>query len=78
MLNRLNPAQDKAAGPGIRADGGGFWLYKGRDGGAKWVLRYTAFGCRHEMGLGPYPTVTLKDAVRCGSNERRLCRSISR
>ena len=52
----------KAAGPGKYSHGGGLWFYKRKDGGAQWVLRYTLHGRRHEMGLGAYPTVTLKEA----------------
>ena len=45
--------------------GDGLWLYKGKDGGAKWVLRVTVYGSRKEMGLGAYlggKGVTLKAA----------------
>ena len=37
-------------------------LYKRRDGGAQWVYRYTLHGRRHEMGLGRFPDVSLKEA----------------
>lgn len=30
--------------------------------GAQWFLRVTVYGNRREMGLGPYPSVSLKDA----------------
>ena len=61
-LHRLNAAAAKAAGPGKYADGGGLWLYKRKDGGAQWVYRYTIFGRRHEMGIGRYPDISLRDA----------------
>lgn len=61
-LNKLTASQAKAAGPGKYADGGGLWLYKRRDGGAQWVYRYTLHGRRHEMGLGRFPDVSLKEA----------------
>ena len=50
---------------GKHADGDGLWLYKGKEGGAKWVLRVTVYGSRKEMGLGAYLAgkgVTLKVA----------------
>lgn len=61
-LHRLSATQVKAAPVGKHSDGGGLWLYKRPDGGAQWVLRYTIFGRRHEMGLGKYPDVTLREA----------------
>lgn len=61
-LHQLTASKAKAAGPGKYADGGGLWLYKRPDGGAQWVLRYTLHGRRHEMGLGRFPDVSLREA----------------
>lgn len=61
-LHKLSPATAKAADPGKYSDGGGLWLHKRPDGGAQWVLRVTVHGRRREMGLGSYPSVTLKEA----------------
>ncbi|MDU8942386.1 tyrosine-type recombinase/integrase [Ovoidimarina sediminis] len=61
-LHRLTATKAKSADAGKYSDGGGLWLYKRRDGGAQWVLRYTLFGRRHEMGLGRFPDVSLKEA----------------
>lgn len=61
-LHRLTASGAKAAGPGKYADGGGLWLYKRDDGGAQWVMRYTLHGRRHEMGLGRFPDVTVREA----------------
>lgn len=60
--HKLTNAELKAAGEGKYGDGGGLWFVKRADGGAQWVWRYTLFGRRHEMGLGRYPDVTLKEA----------------
>ncbi|MDQ2091340.1 tyrosine-type recombinase/integrase [Marimonas arenosa] len=60
--HKLTNAELKAKAPGKYSDGGGLWFHKRKDGGAQWVLRYTSFGRRHEMGLGSYPSVTLKTA----------------
>lgn len=69
-LHKLSAATVKAAPPGKHADGGGLWLYRRADGGAQWVLRYTIHGRRHEMGLGRFPDVSLKEA-REGAEEWR-------
>lgn len=61
-LHRLSATAAKAAGPGKYSDGGGLWLYKRKDGGAQWVFRYTLHGRRHEMGLGRFSDVALKEA----------------
>lgn len=61
-LNKLTNAELKAKPAGKYSDGGGLWFFKREDGGGQWVFRYTIYGKRHEMGLGPYPKVTLKEA----------------
>lgn len=48
--------------PGKYGDGGGLWFVVGANSRAKWVLRLTVHGKRREMGLGSYPTKTLKAA----------------
>ena len=51
----------KAAGPGKHQDGTvpGLSLLVWPSGSRSWVLRYQLRGRRREMGLGPYPEVTL-------------------
>ena len=73
-LNKLNNATVKAAGPGKLSDGGGLWVYKNTSGNAKWVLRYTLHGRRHEMGLGAYPNVTLREARESAEQWRAVVR----
>lgn len=73
-LNKLNIATVKSKGPGKHSDGGGLWIYKNAQGGAKWVLRYTLHGRRHEMGLGPYPNVTLREARENAEQWRAVVR----
>jgi integrase len=73
-LNKLNAATVKAADPGKYSDGGGLWVYKRKDGGAQWVLRYTLHGRRHEMGLGPFPEVSLKEARETAETWRTVVR----
>jgi hypothetical protein len=64
--HKLTSAELKAKAPGKYSDGGGLWFHKRADGGAQWFMRYTIFGRRHEMGLGGFPDVSLKQA-RLGS-----------
>ncbi|MBF9031167.1 integrase arm-type DNA-binding domain-containing protein [Rhodobacterales bacterium HKCCE3408] len=60
--HKLTSAELRSKTPGKYSDGGGLWFHRRHDGGAQWFLRYTLFGIRHEMGLGSFPTVSLKDA----------------
>lgn len=62
LRNKLTNAELKGKAPGKYSDGAGLWFHRRNDGGAQWFLRYTIFGRRHEMGLGAYPDVTLKNA----------------
>lgn len=48
--------------PGTYEDGGGLRLVVKRSGAKSWVLRYQLSGKRREMGLGSYPSVSLRDA----------------
>src|SRR5262249_1488331 len=48
--------------PGRYRDGGGLLLQVGKTGGKSWLFQYRDRGRRPELGLGPYPTVSLKDA----------------
>ena len=62
----------KAKGPAVLHDGGGLYLRvapnrKDRNGneksGAKsWVFRFQLNGKRRDMGLGPYPDISLSEA----------------
>ncbi|MCV6597148.1 MAG: Arm DNA-binding domain-containing protein, partial [Mangrovicoccus sp.] len=74
-MNKLTVVAIKAKPPGKYADGGGLWLHKRKDGGAQWFLRVTAHGRRREMGLGAYPTVSLKEARQSAEQWRGLARA---
>lgn len=73
-LNRLTAAQAKSAPPGKYCDGGGLWLHKRRDGGAQWVLRVGIHNRRRELGLGSYPTVSIKEAREEAARWRAVAR----
>lgn len=72
--SRLNSAAIKAAETGKYADGGGLWFHKRHDGGAQWVLRVSVHGRRREMGLGAFPSVTLKEARATAEHWRGMAR----
>ncbi|MBN9334907.1 integrase arm-type DNA-binding domain-containing protein [Devosia sp.] len=73
-MHRLSARAVTTLGPGKYADGAGLWLYKRDGGGAQWVLRYTIHSRRHEMGLGAYPEVSLKDVRVAADQWRALVR----
>ena len=73
-LNRLSAAKAKSAPPGKYCDGGGLWLYKRKDGGAQWILRVGIHNRRREMGLGSFPTVSIKEAREEAERWRALAR----
>ena len=70
----------KAKGPAVLHDGGGLYLRvapnrKDGDGndkpGAKsWVFRFQLDGKRRDMGLGPYPDISLAEARRRATGHR--------
>ena len=64
MGNRLTAVSVRNAGTGKHFDKGSYGLYlRVRPSGSKgWFQRLNIRGRRHEMGLGSYPLVSLKDA----------------
>jgi integrase len=48
--------------PGLYADGRGLCLRVGPSGSKAWVFRYMLHGKAHNMGLGPYPDISLAEA----------------
>jgi len=69
---RLTVAKVKAAGPGKHPDGANLWLQVGPNGSRSWYLRFTLNGRTREMGLGPYPLVSLAEARDKAMAQRRL------
>ena len=78
-----------ATAPGRMFDGHGLFLFVTPSGAKCWKQRITVNERRQELGLGPYPVVTLREAreaalanlrmVRAGLNpkvERRRARGI--
>lgn len=74
-MHRMSARAAATLGPGKYADGAGLWLHKRPDGGAQWVLRVTVHGRRREMGLGPFPAVSLAEARRQAEAARAKVRA---
>ncbi len=72
--NTLNQLTAKNLEAGKHADGQGLWLVKRSRGAGKWILRSVIFGQRREMGLGPWPDVTIAEAREQAAKARRAIR----
>lgn len=57
---------------GFYPDGENLYLQVSQTGTKSWVFMYELHGKRHKMGLGSYPTVTLKDARDASLKARQL------
>lgn len=57
---------------GMHADGGGLYLQVSRFGTKSWIYRYMLDGRRREMGLGPFPAVSLAAAREKAAECRRM------
>jgi integrase len=74
QINRLSDASARAAlKKGRWADGRGLYLNVSKSGSKSWVFVWREAGRHREMGLGPYPTITLAMARR-KADEARLAR----
>lgn len=73
-LNKLTAAQVKFAKAGKYGDGGGLWLHKRSETAGKWLYLFKRGKQRREMGLGPYPAVSLKQAREHADRCRVLVR----
>ena len=60
--------------PGRYFDGHGLFLLVEPTGAKRWKQRITVHGCRQELGLGPYPVVSLKMARDTAIQNRRMAR----
>ncbi len=71
--NVLSQLSAKALDRGKYADGQGLWLVKRDRQAGKWALRLVVSGKRREMGLGPWPDVSIAEArERAAAARRRL------
>ncbi len=62
-INKLNALEIKALSDrGRYGDGGGLWFNVTDSGSKAWVFRWTKRGHVREIGLGPFPAITLASA----------------
>ena len=64
-----------ATAPGRMFDGHGLFLFVTPGGAKCWKQRITVNGRRQELGLGPYPVVTLREAREAALANRRMVRA---
>lgn len=74
QTQKLVPVQLPSLPAGKYGDGGNLWLVKRSQSAGKWIFYFKTFGRRREMGLGPYPDVSLKKA----RDAARVCRDLVR
>lgn len=76
VARSMSPVELKRLPPGSYAVGGvaGLMLIVKDSGAKNWILRVTIGGRRRELGLGPYPEVTLADARRRAAEDREAIR----
>ena len=72
-INRLTAVEVKdAKTPGRLPDGGGLHLQVGPNGSKSWLFIFRWEGKRPEIGLGPYPQVSLASARRRAEDARSI------
>lgn len=69
-VNRLTRRQVETSKAGRLADGGGLVLQTSKAGSRSWLFIYRWGNKRPELGLGPYPAVSIKDARQKASQAR--------
>lgn len=75
MAGKLTALKTKAlTTPGRYGDGDGLWLQVRDASRRSWLFRYARNGRAHQMGLGPYPDVTLAEARDEAASIRKTLR----
>jgi integrase len=72
--NLLTYLMAKNLDAGMHLDGKGLWLIKRSRDSGKWVQRFFLHGRRREMGLGPWPEVSIAEARDLAGEIRRTVR----
>ena len=74
-MGRLNAAMVRGlTKPGRYGDGGTLFLNIAPGGSKSWIQRVAIDGKRHDIGLGGFPLVTLREAREAAFENRRLAR----
>lgn len=73
MAKRLTARSVESLGPGRYSDGTGtgLMLWVSQTGARSWVQRLRVHGRRRDMGLGPYPLLTLAEARELAHSNKR-------
>lgn len=58
--------------PGTHCFGHGLYLQVTTGGARTWIFRYSLNGRRRDMGLGPYPIITLEAARESAAEAKRM------
>jgi integrase len=70
-INLLSPTRLHKLAIGMHSDGGGLYFARKSAHGASWVFRFARQGRTHDLGLGPFPAITLADARELATGLRR-------
>lgn len=62
----------RVGGTGKTNDGDGLYFQVSKAGSLSWIFRYKLEGKSREMGLGPYPAVTLAEARQQAADQRKV------
>ena len=73
--NQLTDLAVRQALPGRHTDDEGLYLFVRDSHARQWVQRIVIHGRRRDLGLGPYPRVTLFEARRSALDNRRIART---
>src|SRR3990172_6491594 len=64
----------KTAQTGLHNDGFGLYLKVTDSGARSWIFRFKTGGRARDMGLGPYPEISLAEAREKAADARKLTR----
>ena len=74
-MGKLTVAKLRALStPGLHGDGGTLYLRVALGGSKSWIQRLTVAGRRRDVGLGPWPLVSLREAREQAFENRRVVR----
>ena len=72
LVNRLSAVKVAAIHtPGLHPDGAGLYLKVTEGGTRSWIFRYTRNGKTRDMGIGPYPAISLAKARESAAQARK-------
>jgi Arm DNA-binding domain len=73
-VQTVKTARGSDGKPVMLADGKGLYLRIAPGGSKSWIWRYAANGRRHDVGLGPYPEISLAEArEKAREHRKRRC-----